>query len=123
MAKTADQNLAEDIIKKDTLSGVSYDVLANTDKDNEEYISMLKNKRQALLLQRYDMDHYKDYVNMLMETEDALSDDEEYRKMVQEVPELMDKAEKEMNPLIYKTVDAPSFKLSKKQRKFVEKYN
>lgn len=123
MAKTADQNLAEDIIKKDTLSGVSYDVLANTDKDNEEYISMLKNKRQALLLQRYDMDHYKDYVDMLMETEDALSDDEEYRKMVQEVPELMDKAEKEMNPLIYKTVDAPSFKLSEKQRKFVEKYN
>lgn len=123
MAETSDQNLAEDILKKDKQSGVSYDVLANTDKDNEEYVSMLKNKRQALLLQRYDIDHYKDYVDMLMDVEDALSDNEEYRKMVQEVPELMDQAKKGMNPLIYKTVDAPSFKLSEKQREFVEKYD
>ncbi len=123
MAETSDKDLASDILKKDKLSGISYDVLANTDKDDEEYVSMLKNKRKALLLQRYDMDHYKDYVSMLMETEDALSDNEEYKKMVQEVPELMDQAKKEMNPLIYKTVDAPSFKLSKKQSKFIEKYN
>lgn len=123
MAQTSDRNLALDILKKDKQSGVSYDVLANTDKDNEEYLSMLKNKRQALLLQRYDMDHYKDYVDMLMETEDALSDNEEYRKMVQEVPEIMDQAKKDMNPFIYKTVDAPSFQLSEKQREFVEKYN
>lgn len=123
MVVTSNESLAKDILEKDEMSGVSYDVISYADKSNSDYKSVLRNKRQALLLQPYQTNCYSQYVDLLIEAEDSLKNDKEYKKMVKEVPELIEHAKENMNPLIYKTVDAPSFELSERQENFLKKYS
>ena len=115
--------VAESIEKSNTNIAMVYDIYALNEMEHKNFDQMIEFKEQSLDLQKYNMEAYDTYVQMLYVCVDYYQGDSasqyKYVEKIREVPKTLKKLKKETDGLAFKIHDKPSFKLSKKSRKII----
>lgn len=118
---------AEETLKLNPYDSAAYDILALVAKEEKDYPQMVEYKKQAVLLQKYRIEVYDDYVSMLKTAIESCenSDSKEYKQYVEDllaVKTILADVEENTHSLAYRIYDKPSFNLSKKSRKYIAKF-
>lgn len=121
-------SLASDVLSRYPECGIAYDALAKADEEKIDYLQMLSNKRQALLLQKYKEEEYEEYMQMLEEAvkyyekTGNTENKEKSLSYLQEFPSIISKAESSLNLLNQYTVDHMDFAIAEKAENVLKEY-
>lgn len=121
-------SLARDVLSRYPECGIAYDALAKADEEKIDYLQMLSNKRQALLLQKYNEEEYEEYLQMLEEAvryyekTGNTKNKEKSLSYLQEFPSIILKAESDLNILNRYTVDHMDFAIAEKTENVLKEY-
>lgn len=116
--------LAKSIEKSNSNLSIIYDVYALNEMEKHNYDQMINYKEQSLNLQRYNIEAYDSYINMLYICLDYYQNDStmqnKYIGKIKEVPKTLNKLKKETDNLAFKIHDQPSFELSKQSKEIID---
>lgn len=116
--------LAKSIEKYNSNLSIIYDVYALNEMEKHNYDQMINYKEQSLNLQRYNIEAYDSYINMLYICLDYYQNDStmqnKYIEKIKEVPKTLNKLKKETDNLAFKIHDQPSFELSKQSKEIID---
>lgn len=116
--------LAKSIEKSNSNLSIIYDVYALNEMGKHNYDQMINYKEQSLNLQRYNIEAYDSYINMLYICLDYYQNDStmqnKYIGKIKEVPKTLNKLKKETDNLAFKIHDQPSFELSKQSKEIID---
>lgn len=118
--------LAKSIEKSNSNLSIIYDVYALNEMEKHNYDQMINYKEQSLNLQRYNIEAYDSYINMLYICLDYYQNDStmqnKYIGKIKEVPKTLNKLKKETDNLAFKIHDQPSFELSKQSKEIIDSF-
>ena len=116
--------LAKSIEKSNSNLSIIYVVYALNEMEKHNYDQMINYKEQSLNLQRYNIEAYDSYINMLYICLDYYQNDStmqnKYIGKIKEVPKTLNKLKKETDNLAFKIHDQPSFELSKQSKEIID---
>lgn len=119
--------IAKSIEKYNSNLSIVYDVYALNEMENHNYDQMINYKEQSLNLQKYNIDAYDSYINMLYVCLNYYQNDStmqsKYIEKINDVPKKLNKLKKETDALAFKIHDQPSFELSKQSKEIIDYVN
>ena len=121
------ERYAKQVLKLNPYDGAAYDILALVASEQEDYMGMVKYKKQAVERQRYRTEEYEDYVAML---KTAISyyeekDSEKYQTCVGEllqVEDMLAEVKDSTHSLAYQINDKPELELSKETVTYINSF-
>lgn len=120
------EKIANKILQQNQYVALAYKVKSNSAYFKGNWEQMLENQRQAISLNKYDMQEYEDYVFLIsngLEQTVTQGKEEETDYLVEEaikVEELLERVKQNTNPLAYKTVDKPDLELSEETTSYLQ---
>lgn len=119
--------IAKSIEKYNSNLSIVYDVYALNEMENHNYDQMINYKEQSLNLQKYNIDAYDSYINMLYVCLNYYQNDStmqsKYIEKINDVPKKLNKLKKETDAMAFKIHDQPSFELSKQSKEIIDYVN
>lgn len=121
-------SLAKNVLSRYPDCGLAYDVLANADEEKNDYVQMVADKRQGLLLQKYKEEEYDQYLQMLAEAlkyfeeTNNTESKEKCLSFLQEFPSIISDAQSNLNLLNQSTVDHMDFSIAENAKSLLKEY-
>lgn len=116
--------LAKSIEKYNVNVAIVYDVYAVYEMQRNNYRQMISYKEKSLELQKYNIDTYDNYINMLYIATEYYKENEtihnEYIDKIKSVPFIIDRIKKDTDNLAYKINDKPDLELSTKSKQIID---
>lgn len=122
--KTADE-LADEILELDKYSYAAYNIKAVAAMEKMDYEEMIGYKKKGLIITRYSIEEYMDYMVMLNKAIDNSSTEEEvlgYINDLLEIEGVLEEIKEGTHPLAYQIQDQPELELPEKYQQYLEYY-
>lgn len=117
-------SLAKSIEKYNTHVSMIYDVYALHEMQQNNFDQMMYYKDQSLELQKYNINEYDNYINMLYIAQEASKDNEslrnKYIEKIKTIPNTLKKIKENTDNLAYKIYDKPDLELSSQSQEIIK---
>lgn len=120
------EQLAESILSRNSYIASAWEVCSLTALRNKDYERVISDGKQAVLLQKYEIKAYEDYLELLSNAVSLAVEsgsEEEIRMLLNAVigiPDMLEQVKAQTDPIAYEIRDVPVLELSDEYRVYIE---